>query len=147
MVKQTLLIGVLLIACGGKKAQTTPDPDTGGEGLRTDDGMPHDNNSGDVVSADTMDEIQRMFQRKGGAVSRCLSFAVDNKELPKNSRGKVTLEVTITPSGAPGEIKVLKATLESKSLTDCVVDRVKEIQFPHVPKAYPTTYTYAFEAM
>ena len=145
MVKQLLVIAFLVVGCGGKKGPTTPEPDPTpvGEG----DGMPNNNQEGNVVSADTLDAIQKAFQRKGGAVSRCLSFAVDNKELPKNSRGKVTLEVTITTAGTPGEVKVLKASLESKSLTDCVVERVKEIQFPEVPQQFPTTYTYAFEAM
>jgi TonB family protein len=150
MVKQALLIGTIaaLVACGGKKGQTTPDPDTGGGELGGGgEGIPNNNQEGDVVSAETLDEIQRMFQRKGSAVSRCLAFAVDNKELPKNSRGKVTLEVTITPSGAPGDVKVLKASIESKSLNDCIIERVKEIQFPEIPNAYPATYTYAFEAM
>jgi hypothetical protein len=147
MVKQALLIAILLAGCGGKKGSTTPDPDTGGGDVGGGGDDPPPNNDGSVVSAETLDAIQRAFQRKGGAVSRCLSFAVDNKELPKNSRGKVTVEVNIETSGAAGEIKVLKATIESKSLTDCVVERVKEIQFPEVPKSFPTTYTYAFEAM
>lgn len=148
MVKQALLLGMVatMFACGGKKGgSTTPEPDPLAGGERTD--LPNNNDPSNVVSAETMDEIQRMFQRKGPAVSRCLAFAVDNKELPKNSRGKVTLEVTITTSGSAGEIKVLKATLESKSLTECIVSKVKEIQFPAVPKSHPTTYTYAFEAM
>jgi hypothetical protein len=138
--RNALLVGVLVIAaCGGKKQpQTTPEPDPAKE--------PATDGAATMVSPDTADEIQRMFQRKSGAVSRCLSIAVDNKELPKNSRGKVTLEVTIQRDGKPGAIKVIKATLESKTVTDCVVDRVKEIQFPEVPIPYPTTYTYAFEA-
>jgi hypothetical protein len=149
MVKQALLIGTIatLVACGGKKGQTTPDPDSGGGEVGGGEGIPQNNQEGDVVSAETLDEIQRMFQRKGSAVSRCLAIVVDNKELPKNSRGKITLEVTITPSGSPGDIKILKASLDSKALHDCIVERVKEIQFPAIPKAYPATYTYAFEAM
>jgi hypothetical protein len=146
MVKHGLLIA-LLVACGGKKGQTTPESEGGGVELGGGDGIPDNNNPNNVVSADTLDGIQRSFQRKGTAVSRCLAFAVDNKDLPKNSRGKDTLEVTITPSGAPGEIKILKASLDSKTLHDCIIERVKEIQFPEVPQAYPTTYTYAFEAM
>jgi hypothetical protein len=148
MVRQ-LLIGLVIgstvfgiVACGGKKGSTTPEPT--GDG---DDKPVMNDNSGEMVSPETMDEIQRMFQRKGNAVSRCLAIAVDNKELPKNSQGKVTLGVTISTAGTVGDVKVIKASLESKSLSDCVVDRVKEIQFPKVPKPYPTTYTYAFEAM
>ena len=44
-------------------------------------------------------EIQRMFVRKATAVSRCLSVAVDNKELPRSSRGKVTLDLTVNETG------------------------------------------------
>ena len=130
-----------LSACGGKKPiATNPDPDTGPD--------PSNANVNDptMVSPDTMDEINRLFVRKGEAVSRCLSFAVDNKELPKNSKGKVTLGVTISRSGKADAVKIIKASLESKSLSDCVVNKVKEIQFPQVPKPYETTYTYAFEA-
>jgi hypothetical protein len=135
-----MLSMVLVFACGGgKKGPTTPEPEAETKPAETD-------GAATMVTPDTADQIQRMFQRKSGAVSRCLSIAIDNKEVPKNSRGKVTLEVTISPAGTPGEIKVIKATLDSKTVTDCVVERVKEIQFPEVPIPYPTTYTYAFEA-
>jgi hypothetical protein len=141
-----LLFGFLVIvalgACGGKKGATTPEP----EGETTDEST-EPSNDGVVVTPETMDQIQRMFERKGTAVSRCLAVAVDNKELPKNSRGKVTLGVTIATSGQVDEVKVIKATLESDSLTKCILDKVREIQFPAVPKLYPTTYTYAFEAV
>lgn len=139
--KKLTLVLVLFAACGGKKGSTTPPPDpepkvdNGGTG-----GEP-------MVSGEQMEEIQKMFQRKGTAVSRCLSMVVDNKELPKNSRGKITVEVTISPSGKPENVKIIKSSLESKPLHDCVLDRVKEIGFPAVPNTYPTTYTYAFEAM
>lgn len=147
MVKTALVMFLIANAgaCGGKKGRTTPPVNTGdgdGSGTTTEP-------TGDpatMVSAETMDEIQRLFQRKGVAVSHCLAIVVDNKELPKNSHGKITLEVTIGTSGKADAVKVIKASLESKALTDCVIDRVKEIGFPSVPKSYPTTYTYAFEA-
>ncbi len=143
MVKQLLTVVMVtsLVACGGgkKSKTTTSDTDTG----MTTHTAPSDPA---MVTADQMDEIQRMFVRKGSAVSRCLSIAIDNKELPKNSRGKVTLGVVISTSGKANDVKIIKASLESKSLSDCVVNKVKEIQFPEVPKQYETTYTYAFEA-
>ncbi len=131
-------------ACGGgkKPADTMPPDESGGgeEGSRPDPG-------GEMVLPETMDEIQRRFDRKRTAVSRCLSAAVDAKELPKNSRGKITLNVVITPGGKAGEVKVVKATLESPRLTECVIAKVREIVFPDVPQAFPTSYTYGFEAM
>ena len=44
-------------------------------------------------------------------------------------------------------VKVVRATLESKTLSDCVIHHVQEIQFPQLPKPYETSYTYGFEAM
>lgn len=140
--KKLALVLVLfsVAACGGKQGSTTPPPDPEPKVDNGGTGEP-------MVSADQMEEIQKMFQRKGTAVSRCLSMVVDSKELPKNSRGKITVEVTISPTGKPENVKIIKSSLESKPLRDCVLDRVKEIGFPAVPNTYPTTYTYAFEAM
>jgi hypothetical protein len=131
-------------ACGGKKASTLPDESGDSNvsgplpGSRGGDGV--------IVPPETMDDIQRRFDRKRATVSRCLSAAIDAKELPKSSRGKITLNVTVMPGGKAGEIKIVRATLESQVLSDCVISRVKEIIFPEVPKPYPTSYTYAFEA-
>ncbi len=147
MTKTTLLtisIVATLAACGGKKKSedTTPEGPTisNRPGDTTD-------RSGSMFPPEKMDEINRMLERKRPAVSRCLTMAVDNQELPKNSRGKVTLAMTISPAGKAGSIKVVKATLESKSLNDCVIGKVQEIQFPDLPKPYETSYTYAFEAI
>lgn len=140
MTRYLLVAVTLLAACGHKKAKTTPD-ESGDSSM-----PPAVDTSNTMVPPETMDAIERSFRRKGDAVSRCLSFAIDNKELPKNSKGKVTLGVTISRDGKADNIKVIKTTLDNQQLMDCVIARVKEIQFPEVPKAYDTTYTYAFEA-
>jgi len=145
MVKFGLIaVVVAAAACGGgKKGESTTVDDTRSEPTEA---QPTDN-SANMVPPEKMDEITRLLDRKRGIISRCLSIAVDNKELPKNSRGKVTLDIVIAPSGKAETIKVINTTLESKSLTDCVIGHVRDIQFPDLPKPYPTSYTYAFEAM
>jgi outer membrane biosynthesis protein TonB len=79
-------------------------------------------------------------------MSRCLALAVDNKELPRNAKGKVTVELVIAPGGKASDVRIARATIASRSLDDCLIGRVKEIQFPDVPRAFPTSYTYGFEA-
>lgn len=136
---KAFVIVLALAACGGEQHEdTTPAPATGpaasGQG-------------GDQVPPDAMDEINRDLDRKRPIMSHCLAIAVDNKELPKNSRGKVTVDITIGLDGHASAIKVVNATLDSKSLTDCVTHHIQEIQFPAIPKPFETSYTYAFEAM
>jgi len=143
MVKQVLIAAVLLAACGGgKKADTTPD-DTSGGGTEEVTPPTDDPN---MVPPEKMDEIVRMLERKERIMARCLADAVETKDLPKNSRGKITLEIVISPSGSPDQVKVIAATLESEKLNACVIGHVKTIQFPQLPKAYPTSHTYRFEA-
>jgi hypothetical protein len=133
------LVTALVASCGGKPAPATP-ASTEVTGARSDDGEA-------MVPPDTIDEIQRILDRKRQSMSRCLALAVDNKELPRNAKGKVTVELVIAPGGRASGVKIARASIESRSLDDCVISRVKEIQFPDVPRAFPTSYTYGFEAM
>lgn len=144
-----LYLGAVLIAgCGGKqKADTTPVEGGASAGGASAGEAAGAKSGGDMVPPEKMDEINRSLDRKRTIVSRCLAIAVDAKELPRNSAGKITLEIVISPSGKADTVKVVRATLESKMLSDCVIHHVQEIQFPELPKPYETSYTYGFEAM
>lgn len=140
LIQRALLAALLCAGCGGKHADTTPSGAGGlGEAGATPDSA--------QVPPEKMDEISRMLERKRSVMSRCLAIAVDNKELPKSSRGKITVELVISPGGKADSVKVVKTTLQSSSLNECVIGHVKEIQFPELPKPYETSYTYGFEAM
>jgi hypothetical protein len=138
-----LVIASLALGCGGKHGDTTPSGGGGGAAAEAE----HADASSEMVPPETTDQIKRSLERKRPTVSRCLSIAVDNKELPRNAAGKITLEIVISPAGRADSVHVVRATLESKSLADCVIARIKEIQFPELPRPYETSYTYGFEAM
>ena len=145
MVKQLLIAAVFVSACGGgKKADTTPDDTSGNDQAAAD--QQQDSAESSMVPPEKMDEIVRMLERKERIMARCLADAVETGDLPKNSRGKITLEIVISPSGSPDQVKVLKSSLESEKLNACVIGHVKTIQFPQLPKSYPTSHTYRFEA-
>lgn len=138
--RAALFIVVALAACGGG---SKPEPASPASETST-----ASSSSGDTqVPMEKVDEIQRLLDRKQSSMSRCLSFAVDNKELPPRSRGRATVELSIAPSGKATEVKIVKSTLESKSLSDCIISNIEKIQFPELPKSFVTSYTYAFEAM
>jgi len=139
--RAVLVAGVLAGCGGGKHADTTP------PGGSTTGGEQAEHQGGEQVPPEKMDEINRDLERKRPVMSRCLGIAVDNKELPKNSKGKVTLEIVISPSGKADSVKVVRTTLESKTLNECLINHVKEIAFPELPKPYETSFTYGFEAM
>jgi hypothetical protein len=144
--KATLFAVVVAIGCGGgskkqSEESTGPSIDPSATTGDTTD------RSGSMISGDKMDEINRLLDRKRPTVSRCLTMVVDNGGLPKGSRGKMTLDITIATGGKASSVKVIKSSLESKPLEDCVIGKVNEIEFPQIPSQYQTTYAYAFEAI
>jgi hypothetical protein len=141
--KTMLTIAIALAACGGHKQQpTTPPPDPG-NGTAT----PPPETSGDnMVSPEQIDEIQHDFGRKQQVISRCLAMAMDNKDVKRGTHGKIALEVVIEPSGSASSIKVIKTDIDVKSVVDCTIKHVQEIEFPHLPQRYETSFTYAMEA-
>ena len=134
-----LAIALVLAGCGG----SSPEPATPAVAPA---GAPAEDRSSQMVAPEKMDEIERSLARKRTVMSRCLAIAIDNKELPRNSKGKVTLEIVISPNGKADNVKIVRATVESPMLNSCVIDRIKEIQFPELPQPFPTSYTYGFEA-
>ena len=146
MSKTLFLVVVALCACGGgkKKEDTTsgvtPIDPNATSGDTTD-------RSGSMIPPEKMDEITRLLDRKRPTVSRCLTMVVDNQELPKGSRGKMTLGITVAPNGKASKVTVIKSSLESKKLEECVIGKINEIEFPQIPSKYETTYAYAFEAI
>ena len=142
MTTRILLFVGLALGCGGGQRTDTPPPGGSAGGGEAQAGQ-----ASEAVPMEKIDEINRQLSRKREVMSRCLAIAVDNKELPRNAAGKVTVEIVIAPSGAAESVKIVRATLESKMLSDCVIHHVQEIQFPQLPKPYETSYTYGFEAM
>jgi hypothetical protein len=137
-------IAVSAAACGGHKPP--PPQDEGTTPLVHGNGGDQSDHGGNMIPPEQMDEINRDLARKQQIVSHCLASAIDSKEVPKNSHGKVTLEIVISQAGRADSVKVINATLESKSLNECVISHVKEIQFPTLSKSFETSYTFAFEA-
>lgn len=127
-----------LAACGGgKKPVTTPQDDDRPE---VRDG------SENMVSQETMDEIRRLLDRKRTSVSRCITVAIEEKEVPKNAKAKVLLKVVISPAGHADSVDIVNTSVDAKTMLECVKNNVRQIEFPHVPKAYETSYTYSFES-
>ncbi|HEY4241413.1 MAG TPA: AgmX/PglI C-terminal domain-containing protein [Kofleriaceae bacterium] len=146
MVKIVFPMLLVLGACHHKQADTSDD--TGPSPTIPDREPEPADESSRMIPPEQMDQVQRALDRKRDIVSHCLGTAIDDKELPKNSHGKMVLEIVIAPGGNLQSVKVISSTLDSKSLTDCVIGHVKTADFPKaLQHRYETSYTYAFEAM
>ncbi|MES9993487.1 MAG: AgmX/PglI C-terminal domain-containing protein [Candidatus Thiodiazotropha sp.] len=75
----------------------------------------------------TREEIQLVFDQNKGAV-----YALYNRALRKDPslRGKVVLELTITPGGKVTKCVILSSELNDKTLERKLVSRIKLFKFP-----------------
>lgn len=141
--KLLLLVVLATAACGNKNKN---DAEEGGTiDTSYTSGDPTDR-SGGMVPPEKMEEVTAALNRKSQIMSRCLSAAIESGDAPKNSRGKITLELSISPAGSATKVEVIKSSIESKEVQGCVKRKVEEISFPQLPKQYETSHTYAMEA-
>ena len=140
MMKHVLCAVVLMAACGSKPKQDTT-PTTSDEST-----PPARDESADMVPPEKMDEVQHALQRKEMIISRCLADAMEAKEVPRGTHGKITFEIVMDTSGKPSSVKVDKTDIQAQSVIECAKKHVLSVQVSALPKQYETSYTYAMEA-
>jgi hypothetical protein len=145
MKKMLFLVVLAAVACGGKNKNGAEEGGGATIDTQATTGDPTDH-SANMVSPETMDQINSLLQRKQMIVSRCLATAVEAGEAPKGTHAKMTLAISIAPSGSVSKVEVIKSNLELQSVQSCVKQHVQQIAFPTVPKQYDTSWTYAMEA-
>ena len=148
MVKSLLLSVVLTlvaVSCGGHKNGDTT-PDESGPSVLGVGGGPVRDDTANMIPPEKMDEVNQDLKRKNPVVSRCLANAMETKDVPKGTHGKVTLEIVIAPSGHASSVKVIKSDIQAETVLSCVKKHVEEITFPEFQKQYETSYTYSMEA-
>ena len=121
-----VLTGVAVVmcfaACAEQKSEG-PSSRTGAEEpvARTSEEM--------SVSSERHDQIERTFARKAGELQSCWADEYD-KSHDRKLEGDVTLGLTVTPSGAPADVKILATTIKSPAIESCIVRAVSGWQFP-----------------
>jgi hypothetical protein len=145
MTMKKILFLAALVACGGHKAASNNEPSGPSVMGVEDKGDPTDR-SGSMIPPEKMDEVQNDLKRKQMIISRCLADAVEAGEAKKNTHGKVTVELVVSPSGKAENVKVVKSDIQAQSVLDCTKKHVESIEFPQLPKQFETSFTYAMEA-
>ena len=150
MTKQliTMFLVGALAACGGTSGGADSSESTTPLLDRSNQGPINDSDSADdMVPPEKMEEINKLLSRKQGIMSRCYADAVERGEAGKNSRGRMSVEILISPAGKAETVTVARSSFDATGVTPCVVGHIKSIQFPELPRPFPTSFTYAFEAM
>jgi TonB family protein len=123
----TILVLVIGCAENAEKRQATT-VEGQGEAMETA--------SGGGVTPEQNDAIDALFRRKAQELQSCWQ---DEYERTHNRQlqGDITVGLTVTPSGKPTGVRILKSSIGSADIDSCVVKAVSGWSFPETSANCP----------
>jgi hypothetical protein len=99
------------------------------------------------ISPDKEAEIQLLLQQRNPSTLKCYSDVLNEKH-DRAFKGTVIVLISLEPNGSQAkvsDVKVIGGTMTDKEVTSCVVDKLKEFEYPQVTNAGTMQYVYRFE--
>jgi hypothetical protein len=100
------------------------------------------------IAPDKQADIQLMLQQREPSVRKCYNDVLNDGSHDRTFKGTVVVLISLAPGGGNAKvagIKVITDTLKNDDVTSCVVDRLKDFEYPAVVNAGTMQYSYKFE--
>jgi hypothetical protein len=101
------------------------------------------------IPPDKQADIQLMLQQREPSVRKCYNDVLNDGSHDRTFKGSIVVLITLAPGGAAGAhvgaVKAITDTLKNDEVTSCVVDRLKDFEYPDVPNKGTMQYSYKFE--
>jgi hypothetical protein len=95
------------------------------------------------ISPDKQAEVQLLLQQRDPSTLRCYQDVLDEKH-DRAFKGTVIVLLSLEPGGK-GTAQVIGGTLNNKEVSDCVISKLNEFEYPQVQQAGTMQYVYRFE--
>lgn len=129
-------VGLALGACASDKA-SSQEPRY--RIIRGNDGPPEQRG----LSSDKQAEVQMVLQQREATARKCYQDALNERQ-DRGFAGTVEVLISLRPGNAAPTARVLKSTLNSKEVEDCLVQKISGFEFPSVDQEGEVPYTYMF---
>jgi hypothetical protein len=96
------------------------------------------------IPPDKEADIQLLLQQRDPSTLRCYQEVLDEKH-DRAFKGTVMVVLTIEPTGKASDVKVTGGTLNNKEVSDCLVEKLKDFDYPQIPNSGSMQYVYKFE--
>ena len=95
------------------------------------------------VPPDKEAEIQLVLQQREPSARKCYQDVLNEKH-DRAFQGTIRVLISIEPSGRPAEVKVVGGTLSDQTVQTCLVQTIKEFEFPALAQSGEVQYEYRF---
>jgi hypothetical protein len=100
------------------------------------------------IAPDKQADIQLMLQQREPSVRKCYNDVLNDGSHDRSFKGTVVLLISLAPGGSNARVtgvKVINDSLKNDEVTSCVVEKLKEFEYPDVVNAGTMQYSYKFE--
>jgi hypothetical protein len=108
---------------------------------------PEEKSSTSGIPPDKEAEVQLLLQQRNPSTLKCYSDVLNEKH-DRAFKGTVIVLLSLEPSGGQSkaaDVKIIGGTMTDKEVTSCVVDKLKEFDYPEISAAGTMQYVYRFE--
>ena len=127
-----------LSACatsGGDENRPNPVVVRGGEDIRIDTGG---------IPPDKQADIYLVLQQRDASARRCYQDVLNEKKT-RDFKGTVKIMLSLNTNGTAKGVKIMGGTLNNKDVETCLVQTIKEFEFPKLDRGGDVQYEYKFE--
>jgi hypothetical protein len=99
------------------------------------------------IPPDKEAEVQLLLQQRNPSTLKCYSDVLNEKH-DRAFKGTVIVLLSLEPSGSQSkaaDVKVIGGTMTDKEVTSCVVEKLKDFDYPEISSAGTMQYVYRFE--
>jgi len=96
------------------------------------------------IPPDKQAEIQLLLQQRDPSTLKCYQDVLDEKHT-RAFKGSVVVEITVEPGAKASDVRVTGGSLNNKEVSDCLIAKLKDFEYPEVPAAGTMQYIYRFE--
>jgi hypothetical protein len=96
------------------------------------------------IPPDKQSDIELMLEQRQPSTLKCYQDVLNDKH-DRAFKGTVQLVLTIEPTGKASNVQITGGTLSNKEVTDCLVEKLKDFDYPQIPNQGTMQYVYKFE--
>ena len=99
------------------------------------------------IPPDKEAEIQLLLQQRNPSTLKCYSDVLNEKH-DRAFKGTVVVLLTLEPSGAnskASDVKIIGGSMTDKEVTGCVIEKLKDFEYPELTQSGTMQYVYKFE--
>jgi hypothetical protein len=99
------------------------------------------------IPPDKEAEVQLLLQQRNPSTLKCYSDVLNEKH-DRAFKGTVVVLLTLEPSGANSKasnVKIIGGSMTDKEVTSCVIEKLKDFEYPELTQSGTMQYVYKFE--